>query len=270
MRSTSAAQSFDDQKELIEEAKKITRLQNSLANHVGYSDFIRFAGDFGFSSMGLTILELGDTYLTVIAMANFETNVRKMNFREFWEALVRCALLAFKDVHSSITTEDKVKGMFLYIWRHIQSSMKSNISSASNNTYKGGLIRGSQILNERFITAWTKDQYRDYLDFKVVKMCPTSPTSPNMPKSVFSSLLSNGNEENSKEIQKDSKKYTKNPKVKANKIQIEIDDNDYLGDERIKPSHLRTFLQLKPDIASLLHGFIDEAGIDTFENDLIF
>lgn len=266
MRSTSAAQSFDDQKELIEEAKKITRLQNSLANHVGYSDFIRFAGDFGFSSMGLTILELGDTYLTVIAMANFETNVRKMNFREFWEALVRCALLAFKDVHSSITTEDKVKGMFLYIWRHIQSTMKSNISSVSNNTYKGGLIRGSQILNERFITAWTKDHYRDYLDFKVTKICPNSPDS-NMPKSLFSSLLNNGNENNNSK--NDKNKEIKNDKnQKADKIQIEIDDNDYLGDERIKPSHLRTFLQLRPDIASLLHGFIDEAGIDTFDDDL--
>ena len=31
------------------------------------------------------------------------------------------------------------------------------------NTYRGGLLRGAQLLNDKFIVAWTKDDYRDYL-----------------------------------------------------------------------------------------------------------
>lgn len=31
------------------------------------------------------------------------------------------------------------------------------------NTYKGALLRGTQLLNDRFIAAWTKDDYHDYL-----------------------------------------------------------------------------------------------------------
>ena len=37
-------------------------------------------------SMGLTALDIGDAYLTVIAEGDFETAVRKLNsLEEFWE-----------------------------------------------------------------------------------------------------------------------------------------------------------------------------------------
>jgi len=44
---------------------------------------------------------------TVIANTDFQPVIRKLNFDEFWELLVGCALQAYKD-KNDITLEDKV------------------------------------------------------------------------------------------------------------------------------------------------------------------
>lgn len=62
-----------------------------------------------------------------------------------------------------------MKGLFLSIWRHVQSSVQELMSGYGQlhgggfNTYKGALLRGTQLLNDKFVAAWTKDEYRDYL-----------------------------------------------------------------------------------------------------------
>jgi hypothetical protein len=96
-------------------------------------------------------------------------------FLTFVVVFVSCTLSTvcrrpFVDMWSmpQITLEDKIKGMFLSIWRDVQVNVQQSLKETSRgkgfNTYKGGLLRGSQIFNERFITAWGKDGYRDYLD----------------------------------------------------------------------------------------------------------
>lgn len=97
--------------------------------------------------------------------------------------MVRCALVAFQD-KKSLTSEIKIKGLFLSIWRHIQSSAADHmngygtIAGGGFNTYKGALLRGTQLLNEKFVAAWTKDNYCDYLaplvavsNFSVLSFC---------------------------------------------------------------------------------------------------
>jgi hypothetical protein len=37
--------------------------------------------------MALTTLDLGDIFLTVISTQGFETNLRSINFREYWEVI---------------------------------------------------------------------------------------------------------------------------------------------------------------------------------------
>lgn len=161
--------SFEESRREIEAAKSSQSLQNSMANHVGYSDFVRFTSDFGLSGTGLTVLDVGDIYLSVISSEHtaFTPGIRKMNFDEFWEAIVRCALCAYKNY--SISTEDKIKGLFLFIWRFMQSRVSEELkvhkqTMSSSAGEKAGLLRGSQLLNERIVAAWTKDGYRDYLD----------------------------------------------------------------------------------------------------------
>jgi hypothetical protein len=52
---------------------------------------------------------------------------------------------------SQLTTEIKIKGLFLSIWRHIQSSVQDHMrgygtmAGGGFNTYKGALLRGTQV-----------------------------------------------------------------------------------------------------------------------------
>jgi hypothetical protein len=52
-----------------------------------------------------------------------------------------------------LTTEIKIKGLFLSIWRHIQSSVQDHMrgygtmAGGGFNTYKGALLRGTQVRN---------------------------------------------------------------------------------------------------------------------------
>lgn len=159
--------SFEVQRTEFQAAKELEQQEKSQMSLVGYSEFLRFASDFGLvSSLGLTCLDLGDIYLVVASLKRLETTVKKLDIYEFWEALVRCALVAFKS-YTNITTEDKVKGLFLYIWRHIQASVQEQVQRSgtqmTQSLQKAGLIRGSQVLNERFLNMWHKDGNRDYL-----------------------------------------------------------------------------------------------------------
>jgi hypothetical protein len=298
--------SFDDQKELFVEAKERSQLQNSLANQMGYSDFMRFASDFGMTNtMGLTCLDLGDIYLVVISLPKSNagelgnsganggseicnTSVRKLDYNEFWEALVRCAIVAFKS-YNSITTEDKVKNLFLYIWRHVlcniqdQSSGKGNIS---NSNFKAGLLRGSQRLNEKFLSMWARDGHRDYLD-------PPAPAVPSH-TSMISNMLSHPGTVNAEDNNNnsDAASGAHNPMTAnrnnssvskqhsslsgtAQRYLIDIDvgnqfqrdssksqgNGESLGDDRISPAQLKRLLQLRPDITKLLSDCIIENNI---------
>ncbi len=228
-----------------EKNKSTSPLKNSLANHIGYQDFIRFAGDYGLSSMGLTILDLGDIYLSVISAKNFDTSVRKLTFKEFWEILVRCALFSFRDI-TYINEEDKVKGMFLHIWRHVQTTVKAQIKGTSTqSSYKGGLIRGSQMLNERFITSWIKDGYCDYLAPAKEKSVYRDENATN---SVLSKII-----EQSTDIQ--SIFNINAPNLLSD---IPILDNDEFVDPRITPQQLKLLLKQKPEIVGILQKLIKE------------
>lgn len=262
MRSTSStsrrAKTFDEQKEELDEAKANSALQNSLANRLDYNDFIRFGQDMGFSALGLTILDLGDIYLSVLAMNSFKPALRKISFDEFWEAFVRCALIAYKE-HKTLSAEDKLKGMFLALWRHLQSSVKSQLTGFINhsqgyfNSYKGGLMRGSQILNERFINAWTKDGYRDYLDTK--SPVKKKATIEKAPTTVLNSLLSR------KVLSMTSAQSPEKDEAKTTSVNIYIDDYEDFGDARIEATQLRKLLKDRPDIANLLSDCMREADI---------
>lgn len=44
-------------------------------------------------------------------------------------------------------------------------------------------------------------------------------------------------------------------------MQINIEDYDDVGDERIQPSQLRRLLQNRPDLSKLLYTCIEEEGL---------
>lgn len=60
-------------------------------------------------------MEIGDIYLSSVKAQGSHDEVRKLTFSEFWEALVRCALVAYSKI-SDATIIDKIRGLFLYGW----------------------------------------------------------------------------------------------------------------------------------------------------------
>lgn len=51
---------------------------------------------------------MGDIYLSAIRAAGGSNNIRKLSFKEFWEAVVRCALTAYDKI-SDADTLDKIR-----------------------------------------------------------------------------------------------------------------------------------------------------------------
>eukprot|EP01038_Epipyxis_sp_PR26KG_P014795 gene14795-19879_t len=290
---------------------------NSRQQRMAYADFVyRFANDFGLqTSLGLTNLELGEIFLSSTSINNFSTSLRKMEFSEFWEAFVRCALVAFKS-KTEITTENKVKGLLLYVWKYLQNTVTDHMtgygtmSGGGFNAYKGRLIKGAQMLNERFVSAWTKDEYKDYVESSSKMSSPVK--SPQKKQNLQSSLslqsqqLSSDNNNsnnntsflgkilsdtnaiitnkplsiptnnNNKSKQKDYFNLIHDNVEKKDMfsvyasdgllINIMINNDDDLHDNRIKHSDLRKLLYNRPDLAELLY----ECVCENENNDVIY
>ena len=145
------------------------RRVNSMKECLGYNEFLRFAMDFHLSSnVILSTLEIGDIYLSSIKVSDGQENIRKLTFSEFWEAVVRCALVAYSKISIS-SPGDKIRGLFLYMWRSINETVPRAIEERRNiTTYMGDLINGSMAFNVKFTAMWAKDGYRDYLSPKPI------------------------------------------------------------------------------------------------------
>jgi hypothetical protein len=96
---------------------------NSMKGALGYPEFLKFASDFDLANtVILSTIELGDVYLsslkvhpqgsTTVGGETYST-VRKLTYNEFWEALVRCALVAYSKVCNASSMVQFVVGLWL-------------------------------------------------------------------------------------------------------------------------------------------------------------
>lgn len=139
------------------------RRLNTMKEALGYQEFLKLASDFELSSsVLLSTLEIGDIYLSSVKASSDGDNVRKLSFNEFWEALVRCALVAYSKI-SDATVIDKIRGLFLYMWRAINKHVPERMERRDISTYAGDLLQGAMLFNKRFTAQWGADNYRDYL-----------------------------------------------------------------------------------------------------------
>lgn len=284
--SAATSKSFDEEKQLIAESHLLTKTKREETKktfskknetRLAYTEFLKFASDFGLSScMGLSTLDLGDIYLSVICETNFETNVRSVTFSEFWEVFVRCAFVAFKD-SSGVTSPDKIKGMFLYMWRHMQHKIVDGTSKSvpgqamSSTAFEGALLRGSKILNERFILAWKADEFRDYLEKPRANIDDEIIERDNLLTNTIGVV--SPTKVTARETMKRNEAYVRlkrSQEVKsvasASLVTVRIKDSDNLGDDRIQPSVLRKLLQHKPELAQLLFDCIVDEGLNDVDD----
>ena len=283
--SAATSKSFDEEKQLIAESQLLSKTQReenkktfSKKNEtrLAYGEFLKFSSDFGLSSsMGLSTLDLGDIYLSVISETNFETTVRSVNFSEFWEVLVRCAFVAFKD-SKGVASADKIKGMFLYIWRYMQHKIvdggNQKVSGqASSSTFEGSLLRGSKILNERFILAWKADEFQDYLEKPKANIDDEKVERDGLLSSSIGVV--SPTKASAQETMKRNEAFVRLKKAQeikkataASLVTVRIRDSDNLGDDRIQPIVLRKLLQHKPELAQLLFDCIVDEGLNDVDD----
>ena len=179
---------------------RATRASNTMKDALGYAELLKFASDFDLAStVLLSTLELGDIFLSSLKNVAPDATIRKLSFPEFWEALVRCSLVAYSKI-SDASVVDKLRGLFLYMWRSMNKSVPRAFAERRNvTTYAGDLLSGewegwrkweegvwppktlragwphprfvhplppspgAMLFNKRFTAAWAADGYRDYL-----------------------------------------------------------------------------------------------------------
>ena len=139
--------------------------KNSMTAALGYRGFVKFTADFALANSILSIFEIGDIFLTCTGAG--AASLRKLTFGQFWEALVRCALVAYStEKNPTVTTDipDKLRGLFLYMWREINKAVpRAVMSSSALGVYSGSMTEGARLFNSRVSSDWAAAGFRDYL-----------------------------------------------------------------------------------------------------------
>ena len=108
---------------------------------LSYGHWMKFASDFGISSsVLLTQIEVGDIYLTCVSGRGDE-GMRKMKFNSFWEAIVRCALTAYRSV-TTATTANKVRSLLVFMWKHVNDNIVNNPALLQQHNQRAHHARG--------------------------------------------------------------------------------------------------------------------------------
>ena len=130
---------------------------------MGYYELLQFATDCHLTMLPrLSRLEIGNIFLAVAPVPTNSAGKRvtSLRFPQFWEALVRFAMLAFGEMRQDDVGE-QICGLFLVIWR--------TLSEANDRGAKGPPGRADylqqvyKLFLERFMAFWAHDNYREYL-----------------------------------------------------------------------------------------------------------
>jgi|TARA_B100000795_G_C22765940_1_gene425700 hypothetical protein len=242
------ASAADAKRRTNTKTKNSRRRVNTMKECLGYNEFLKFAQNFHLSSnVILSTLEIGDIYLSSIKATDGQENIRKLTFPEFWEALVRCALIAYSKI-SDASPGDKVRGLFLYMWRAINDTVpRAMAAHNSMSTYMGDLISGSMQFTVKFTAMWAKDGYRDYLSPEV--------EAREEARDVLNRLMAGSNSNSS-----DSRGNNSGPpppQLSAPPMTTPLPAQHSSG-ATIKESELSELLARRPSIADLLYRNMQE------------
>ena len=105
----------------------------------------------------LTSIDLAEVFLDA-CKARTVDYLGKLNFDEFWEALVRAAQVAFKDKDVPIT--NKVKHLFVHMSYKIDRSISTSINFKSNRdvpTNGQSIIAGMKMFQLQMTKMWRAD-----------------------------------------------------------------------------------------------------------------
>ena len=143
---------FRPQSEVIEQGgrSKTRRLSqdnatmNTMVNALGFQKFLHFCEDFNLrSSMNntpiLTSIQLSEIFLNSVK-AHIVDHIGKLTFDEFWEAIVRCAMVAYQkhECHPVL----KLKELFVYMSHKIETSISKAINAKGSRNVSTNAANG--------------------------------------------------------------------------------------------------------------------------------
>ncbi len=143
-------------------------VKRNLFSLISYNDFLRFMNDTGLGvAMNVTSYDIGHLYMSVMQMKDTTFSSRTLDFDEFCEVLVQCAIVGFRD--KEVSTADKAHSIFMFIARQCDaivehlSKSKGSITNSENAAFTSQFFNGIQDLRRKFNEAWRDDDFRDYL-----------------------------------------------------------------------------------------------------------
>lgn len=135
---------------------------NTMANALGFDRWLQFCEDFNLrSSMNntpiLTSIELSEIFLSSVK-AHIVDHIGRLTFDEFWEAIIRCALVAYREYNVHVIL--KVKELFVYMCNKIDRSLALSINAKTNrdvttNSQNG--LSGMKDFQFRVTNMWRND-----------------------------------------------------------------------------------------------------------------
>lgn len=135
---------------------------------IGYSDFLRFMNDTGLAiALQTTTYDLSHIFLVVMQAKDFNFTSRNLEYAEFCEVLIKCAVVGFRGKNVSLA--DKTHALFMFMSRQVDQIVslilhgKGSVSSSENAAFVSRLTDGIKSLRTKFQKAWSEDGFRDYL-----------------------------------------------------------------------------------------------------------
>lgn len=140
------AEEKEEQKKTHSARLTVNAGMNSMSSNLSYAKWLQFCDDFNLrSSMSntpiLTSVELAEIFLQSINARTIDY-LGKLNFEEFWEAIVRCAQVAYRNINTSM--ENKVKELFVNMSHKIDHSIAKSVNFTGHRdvSTNGAMIIG--------------------------------------------------------------------------------------------------------------------------------
>lgn len=223
---------------------------------IGYREFLELCEDFQLFQGGaskcdalLSVARIGEAYLSATRSRSVQCpGACCMSRGDFDEAIVRIALAAF-DGKAHIKPSDKLRALFFYMWRAVSSPVMAKKHRHGHNKYGGPPDRdlhdiyGSALFSVTFLRTWHRDAFRDYM--RPVDALPSPPSAL-----VDVALHPPNIEVNS----------TTSP-TRLLTCSPGLHHDSRLCSQRsgiIKASDVAKLLEVRPDIADLLHRQIQD------------
>eukprot|EP00981_Chlorochromonas_danica_P006343 scaffold1365_cov163-Ochromonas_danica.AAC.33 len=150
----------------------LTQLQETVKGQrdvISYKEYMQFCYDFNLKSTSLlTAVQVGEIFLNLAPLHVDGPREAGLTSELFLRALTYMSFVAYRDLPASVTAENKIKALLLYMWKAVNDSDRTQRLVRNNRShtlthFAGSLnLFGSGLFSDTFLAHWMHDQFVDY------------------------------------------------------------------------------------------------------------